>query len=288
MNTRKIWVVTAAVMACAALWLGYWRYADQSPAEGMDSPTKVAANGNAATSQTTLQDYLSSYVVDKYNRIPIQDTALNEQRAEPQALQKEYAATQLVNRATADYFRYLQTHFDMGSTLQANTEAIRQHLLATLPKEDAEKLFALYQQFVDFEFTIGDKTKGWTMPESPNEALELIAKMQKLQQQTFGEENADLLFGGELKTMEYTARRSGILNDRIASGVEKEALLNKLAKDMFGVNGDTLDQKKNPYNLFEEKLLVYKNDLDKLEPLEAEKMIKQFRIKYLPASANSP
>lgn len=288
MNTRKTLAVTLAVVACAALWLGYLDYSDQSPVGVTESTGTVAANRDVSARQTTLQDYLSSYVIDKNNRIPLQDTGLNEDRAEPQVLQKEYGATHLVNRATADYFRFLQTHFNMGSTLQANTEAIRQHLLATLPKEDAERLFALYNQFVDFELSLGTKTKDWAMPASPKEALELIAKMQKLQQQTFGEENADLLFGGELKTMEYTARRSGILNDKVASGVEKEALLNTLAKDMFGVSGDKLDEKKNPYNLFEEKLLVYKNDLDRLDVLEAEKLIRQFRIKYLPPSANGP
>lgn len=288
MRTRKILAATIVVLAFVGLWAIYSDVADEAPADSVAALDTAGSDGLAAAGPTTLQDYLSSYVIDKNNRIPIQDTSLNEQRAEPQALQKEYAATQLVNRATADYFRYLQTHFDMGSSLQANTEAIRQHLFATLPKDDAEKLFALYQQFVDFELSIGEKTKGWTMPESPKEALELIAKMQKLQQQTFGEENADLLFGGELKTMEYTARRSGILNDRVASGLEKEALLNTLTKDMFGISGDKLDAKKNPYNLFEEKLLVYKNDLDKLDPLEQEKLIKEFRVKYLPAIANSP
>lgn len=44
--------------------------------------------------------------------------------------------------------------------------------------------------------------------------------------------------------MEYTARKSGILNDKVAGGAEKEALLNKLTQDMFGISGDKLDATK--------------------------------------------
>jgi hypothetical protein len=282
MRMRK--TVSIAILAAAAfgLWLGYSATSEDASA----SLEATQANGPGITRESP-NPFLSSYIVDPRNQIALKDTGLNEQRDDPQMLNKSYAASELVNRGTVDYFRYLQTEFQAGATLQANTEAIRQHLFSTLQPEDAEKLFALYKKFVDFEYSIGDKAKDWKMPESPKETLELIGKMQKHQQQTFGEETADLLFGGELKTMEYTARKSGILNDKVAGGAEKEALLNKLTQDMFGISGDKLDATKNPYNLFEEKLLLYKNDLDKLEPPEAEKLIKQFRVKYLPASANS-
>lgn len=288
MNIRKISAIAMVVMVSAVLWQSYSDHPGESSADAMAPVAGSAGDRPASTQPTTLQSYLSSYIVDKNQQIPLKATGLLESPTAPQPLLKDDSATSLVNRGTADYFRFLQTEFHAGATLQANTEAIHQHLLSSLPKDEAEKLFALYQKFVDFEFSVGDKAKDWKMPETPGETLALIGKMQKLQQQHFGEENADLLFGGELKTMEYNARRAGIFNDTDAPGAEKEAMLKKLATDMFGPEGATLDEKKNPYNLFEEKLLVYKNDLDKMEPLEREKMIKGFREKYLPASANSP
>lgn len=247
-----------------------------------DVSDAIAVGREDSSGVAPARSYLSSYIVDKDKRIALKNTSVGDAAGMDEQPPKDEPAAQLVNRDTADYFRYLQTHFSAGATLQANTEAIRQHLMETLPKEDAEKLFALYEKFVDFEFSVGEKTKDWKMPDNPTETLALIAKMQKLQQQTFGVQDADLLFGGELKTLEYTARRSGILNDRVAGGAEKEVLLKKLATDMFGPEGEKVDAKKNPYNLFEEKLLVYKNDLDKLDAAGQEKLINELRAKYLP------
>lgn len=285
MSTRKISVIALFVLVIA--WLGVSFFDDsESSGHALKTSEPAQAGWRDSPFQTSAEHYLSGYIVDKNQQISLKDTGLNPSPVAPEQL-KDYIATSLVNRGTADHFRLLQTQFHTGMTLRENTEAIHQHLLSTLPKDEAEKLFALYQKFLDFELTVGDKTKGWKMPEGPGEALALIANMQQLQQQHFGEDHADLLFGGELKSLEYTARRSGILNDRIAAGVEKEALLKKLASDMFGAEGDKLDEKKNPYNLFEEKLHVYKYDLEKLEPVERDKLIKTFRDKYLPASANN-
>ena len=284
MSIRKISVVV--VFALAIAWLGTSFFEDSNGSgQALKAPDQARSGWHDSPFQTSAEHYLSGYIVDKNRQISLKDTGLSESPVVQEQL-NDYIATSLVNRGTADHFRFLQTQFHTGMTLRENTEAIHQHLLSTLPKDEAEKLFELYQKFLDFELTVGDKTKGWKMPEGPGEALALIANMQQLQQRHFGEEHADLLFGGELKSLEYTARRSGILNDQVALGIEKEALLKKLAIDMFGAEGAKLDDKKNPYNLFEEKLLVYKYDLEKLEPLERNSLIKALRDKYLPPSAN--
>lgn len=287
---RKRKILAIALCGVAIAWIGVSSIDSLlgSPGDAINSSGASQSDRHGSTHLSSAERYLSSYIVDQDHKIAFKDTGLNGSPAQPEQQLKEFMATSLVNRGTAEYFRFLQTQFNTGSTLLQNSESIHTHLLSILPKDDAAKLFALYSKFVDFELSLGDKTKGWAMPASADEALVLIGKMQKLQQKEFGEENADLLFGGELKSTEYTARRSGILNDRIASGAEKEAMLKKLATDMFGPESDQLDDKKNPYNLFEEKLLVYKYDLENMEPLERDKMIKTFRDRYLPASANNP
>lgn len=276
--------IAIALVAGAMGWFGYTQLGTPGGSDANAGLTQPAGQ-SSVSGPATLNDYLSSYIVDKHQNIPLKHTRLGEGPSEAAPAPLDHAAAGLVNRGTADYFRYLQTQFHTGATLHANTEAIRQHLMETLPKADADRLFGLYEKFLNFELTISAKTQNWEMPQNPSEALALITKMQKLQQETFGVEDADMLFGGELKGMEYTARRSAIFNDHVAGGVEKEALLKKLATDMFGAEGAKIDEKKNPYNLFEEKLLVYKNDLDKLEPPEQEKLIQGLRAKYLPASA---
>ncbi len=280
---RKKWTLIVIALVLA-IFVAYQMGSDGSGFIKDSANPQLASKGSilSADSQIRAESYVAGYIVDQQNQIPFKDTHLNEQRPDTDAGLSESMAIGTVNRDSVDYFRFLQTHFNEGSSLQENTALIHQHLLTTLPKDKGEELFALYQKFVDFEFSVGEKTKGWKMPESANETLELIKKMQQLQQQHFGVETADLLFGGELKTMEYTARRSGILNDQTTSGAAKEALLNKLAVDMFGTDANKLDAQKNPYNLFEEKLLIYKNDLDKLGPTEKEKMINELRARYLP------
>lgn len=49
-------------------------------------------------------------------------------------------------------------------------------------------------------------------------------------------------------------------NNSAASGSNKEALLKKLATDIFDAEAEKLEAKKTPYNQFEEKLLAYKNE----------------------------
>lgn len=282
MRNKWILIVIALVTAVIAAYL--MGSGDDSGFTLGPANTQLASKGSilSADSQIRADSYVAGYIVDQQNQIPFKDTHLNEQKPDTEASLNDSMAPGTVNRDTVDYFRFLQTHFNQGSSLQENTALIHQHLLTTLPRDKGEEIFALYQKFVDFEFSLGEKTKSWKMPESANETLELIKKMQQLQQQHFGVETADLLFGGELKTMEYTARRSGILNDQSTPGATKETLLNKLAVDMFGTDADKLDAQKNPYNLFEEKLLIYKSDLDKLGPAEKEKMINDLRARYLP------
>jgi hypothetical protein len=225
-------------------------------------------------------------MTDKNREIPFNDPSLNPESDKSEEELRGYIAGSLVNRGTADYFSFLQTHFNQGATFKENAELIHQHLISTLPPDKGEELFNLYIKFVKFEYAAAEKAQEWRMPESADETLELISKMQKYQQEYFGEKTADLLFGQDMKMMEYNARRAGILNDRSVSGMDKEKLLSQLNHDMYGPDGDNIDKKKNPYNLFEEKLLVYKNDLDAMGPSEKEKRIRELREQYLPPEAN--
>ncbi len=288
MRTPKI---ATLVVLLSCLGAGWWAWETAPAASAPPATADLAAQRASPTPGSdkpwTANPFLSGYIVDQAGQISAKAAGLaGAQASAPPALQ-DYIAGPLVHRGTTDYFRHLQTEFNAGATLRENTEAIRQHLLSILPPIEAEKLFALYQQFLDFELRVGEKTRGWTMPENPAQALALVEKMQKLQQQHFGEENADLLYGGELKGMEYTARRAGILNNQQTSGREKEAQLARLGTDMFGAEAAKLDQHKSPYNLFEEKLLIYKSEIETLPPLERDSLIQSFRDKYLPPQAKS-
>lgn len=287
MRTRHILTLVALLAGLGAGWLSLEASPSVAAPTGQTVSATAPAVAGQAASPWASNPFLSGYIVDKPGRISVQATGLGGTADAAQASLQDYIAGPLVHRGTADYFRQLQTEVTAGAGLRENTEAIRQHLLSILPRNEADKLFALYQQFLDFELSVGEKTRGWTMPENPAQSLALIKQMQKLQQQHFGEENADLLYGGELKGMEYTARRAGILNNQQTSGKEKEAQLARLGSDMFGAEAAKLDQHKSPYNLFEDKLLIYKTEIETLPPLERDRLIQSFRDKYLPPQAKS-
>lgn len=183
----------------------------------------------------------------------------------------------------AEYFRYLQTDLGEGSTPSERTESIREHLLATLPREKAGELIELYQKFTEFETDAISKADEWSMPESADETLALIEAMQKYQQEYFGEAAADLLFGAEMKVMEYNARRAIILNDSVAPGQEKEQLLDQLGTDMWGKEAyQAMSSHKDPYDILDEKLLIYRNELAAVDPATREEEISKLRATYLP------
>ena len=88
-----------AILAAAAfgLWLGYSATSEDASA----SLEATQANGPGTTRQSP-NPFLSSYIVDPKHQIALKDTGLNEQRDDPQMLNKSYAASELVNRGTVD------------------------------------------------------------------------------------------------------------------------------------------------------------------------------------------
>ncbi|MBF0117195.1 MAG: hypothetical protein HQK79_00035 [Desulfobacterales bacterium] len=238
------------------------------------------------------KNYVAHYLIDKKQQIRLAETSLSKGYKSPvnaklkddiTAKLKDDITGDVINHNMAEYFRFLQTNIGVATSRNEKTEEIQQHLLSILPKNKAEELFELYEKFTRFEEDAAQKAKEWNMPENADETLELIANMQKYQQEYFGEEIADLLFGGEMKVMEYNARRAGIINDRTTPGLQKEKLLEQLTIDMWGKEAQqAMNENKDPYDILDEKLLVYADDLAAMDPATREENIKEFRATYLP------
>lgn len=243
------------------------------------------------------QGAVKNYLIDQNRRIGVEETSIarglnlpsetGEHSSSPDENSEGLIANDqsggLPEHNLADYFRYLQTNIGEGNTPSEHTEAIREHLLATLSPEKAGEMIDLYEKFTNFERDAVARAEEWDMPESADETLDLIGKMHAYQQEYFGQETADSLFGAEMKVMEYNARRAIIINDTQTSGLEKEHLLDQLGAGMWGEEAyREMNKQKDPYDILDEKLLIYGNELAAVDPDTREQEIAILREKYLP------
>ncbi len=244
------------------------------------------------------QDAVKNYLTDPHPQTRLEQTSQAEKVAPPskdsgsekraddipqeEQIANEHSAG-MPEHNLAEYFRYLQTQISEGNSPAERTESIRHHLLETLPRDKAEELIELYEKFTNFERDAVTRAEEWNMPESAEETLELIGKMQAYQEEYFGQEAAKSIFGAEMKTMEYDARKAIILNDRNVSGQEKEQLLEQLGRDMWGAEiYREMNANKDPYDILDEKLIIYRDDLAALDPDTRADEIAKLRAKYLP------
>jgi len=248
------------------------------------------------------QDAVKNYLIDQNRRIGVEETSIaiglnlpsktGEQSSNQAPSNSDENAEGLIandqsgglpEHNLADYFRYLQTNIGEGRSPSEHTEAIQEHLLSTLSPETAGELIDLYEKFTNFERDAVTRAEEWDMPESADETLGLIGNMQAYQQEYFGPEMADSLFGAEMKVMEYNARRAIIINDSQVSASEKERLLDQLGAGMWGEEAyREMNKNKDPYDILDEKLLVYGHELAALDPDTRKQEIQNMRDEILP------
>jgi lipase chaperone LimK len=91
----------------------------------------------------------------------------------------------------------------------------------------------------------------------------------------FGKEIADIIFGPSEKAEEYSIRRNMILGDNNIYGLEKERKLSILNDVMWGSEMMPFDENLTPYVRYQEKLLIYNNDLAALQTEEEKETLRQ-------------
>jgi lipase chaperone LimK len=157
-------------------------------------------------------------------------------------------------------------------------ENVQKYLSSIMPADMADKLFDLYKKFVDYQLTLGEKTKDWGgMPKTTEEAVDFLHKIQDYRREFFGKEVADILFGASVKAEEYPLRRGAILGDKNMYGAEKEKKLKQLNEDMWGDEADKVDAYAEPYTKYKEKLAMYEKDLSEMNEEGKKAQIRTFR-----------
>lgn len=293
MNNKRTLTVLALVVSLSglgSLFLVTGSEPQPVPAQAAVQNYLIDNNQQIRIDETSLGRGISLPVqVDVKSGNPIEDDAQEEAIIddEPIGVIASDLSGELPDHNLSDFFRYLQTDVSEGNSPNERTHSIREYLFSTLPRDKAEELIDLYDKFTTFERDVVSKAENeWRMPESAGETLELIEAMQQYQQDYFGEQAADLLFGAEMKVMEYKARRAIILNDPYITGPEKEQLLDQLGTDMWGESAyQAMNANKHPHEILDEKLMVYRNELAALDQATRAEEIQKLRDMYLPPSS---
>jgi lipase chaperone LimK len=219
------------------------------------------------------------YVIDSSYKIKLKDIELYYKKVDfNEDNVDDYFANSIINPYTLKFFLSLDEKFKDSKNLEDHLERVRQYLFSILSSDEAEKLFAVYKTYMNYQIGLMDKTKAWGTPSSPEDAIAYLHKLQDYRRDVFGKESADALFGTSVKAQEYPIRRSMIIGDKDLYGAEKEKKLQDLNKKMWGDEADSVEAYTKPYTKYQEKLQVYEKDLAELSS-EAEKqeMIKKFR-----------
>lgn len=218
------------------------------------------------------------FVFDKSSNIKLKDIETFYKHVDfGQENAKDYFKDGVVNPYTIKFFMFLDENFKEFDNKKDLLENVRKYLLSIMPAETADKIFALYEKFVTYELTLGEKAGKWGMPKTTDQAVDFLHKIQDYRREVFGKEVADGLFGAAVKAEEYPLRRGAILGDKSLYGVEKEKKLKQLNEDMWGEEAEKVDAYAEPYIRYREKLAMYEKDLSEMNDDQKKAQIRTLR-----------
>ncbi len=198
---------------------------------------------------------------------------------------KKYFNEEIITPHTLNFLRYLQWRFGKEEqTFEAHFEKVCKHL-NSIGIQDPEAMCQLYKKYIEYEVSLEEKLADFGIPDNPREALVFLQKIQNYRREFFGEEIADALFAAEVKTQEYSLRRSAIVNDPELYGGEKLALLDDLNSKMWGDEANIVESStilNERYNKYQESKLIYSKDMSEMNDDEKKSFEYSLRNKYFP------
>jgi len=194
----------------------------------------------------------------------------------------KYFHNGVVTARALDLFRFLEKEFAVKSLreLDDHFNQVEQYLNSHFEESEAKKLNELYQKHLRCQIELVNNPKYGAKTADPRHLLVLLNSVQNFRREKMGKENADTLFGGEVKEREYSLRRAIIIDDDMLYGKEKEASLQKLKSDMWDGEVSPMVEDSNPYDRYQFKMQLYQKDLSELGEKERKLRIDEFRREF--------
>jgi lipase chaperone LimK len=181
----------------------------------------------------------------------------------------------VVNHDTLDFFRHMDELFQDSKDLADNLEKARKYLYSVLPSQQAGEMLDLYNKYLTIQIDYRDPKRGKETPRNPEEAIVNLYKLQEDRRAIFGRENADIIFGAEVKSNEYFIRRNAVIADSNMTGLEKERKLGILNESMWGSAAAPFEENITAYERYQDKLNLYSNDLSALRTEKEKEAFRQ-------------
>lgn len=196
---------------------------------------------------------------------------------------RDFFSKKVINPLTIKFFKSLEKRFENSKNWDEHYEGVLEYLKSVLPPDEAQELFALYKKYMEYQQKLMEDSKAWGSPQSAEDAIKYLHKLQNYRREYFGKDVADILWGAEVKMKEYPIRRGVIISDANLYGAEKEKRLSELNKAMWGDEAQDVEGYAKPYVRYQEKLSIYKRDLDELKTEdERQQRIREFRKDIFP------
>ena len=195
-----------------------------------------------------------------------------------------YFSKGVVNDYTVCFFKSLQWRFRSSTDLDSHYDEVCRYLHSRRPRvKNADALCGLYRKFTEYEMGLEKTMKSWGSPRSAAEALAFLKREQEYRRTFFGTEVADALFRAEIKSQEYSIRRSAVVNNSTLYGDVKMRMIDALNREMWGDEADGIDRATiagEPYNRYREKLVIYDRDLAEMTAGERADFIRRTRKEF--------
>ena len=186
-----------------------------------------------------------------------------------------------VNRHTIRFFKYIQNMFK-DKSYDEHIAAVMEYLVSVMDPAEAQKLVEYYKKFLKYEDEAAALISSEGEMSSAEDYLQLLAKIKKIQTKYFGIDDAEILFGAEIKAQEYPVRRGAIMYDEKLYGKDKEERIASLNSDMWGEQADEIENSRKPYVRYQDKLSIYDKDLDEMDEASRIEKISEFRENIFP------
>ena len=202
-------------------------------------------------------------------------TVVNE---ENEAL-KNFDYSTIINPNTIDYFKHLSVMFPGISSIDGHFDKIHEYLLKKYPKEEADALFHVYKKYFKCETELKNERVSWGFPKSSDEWINYVKNAYEFRLKNMGDKIGGLLFGTSYKKLSYKLKKAKILQDDTLYGADKEKWLEELGNEVWGdeYQGTIYSDVNSSFDLYKQKLELYKKDFEEMTDEEREEKLKEFR-----------
>ncbi|MCP3923402.1 MAG: lipase chaperone [Desulfobacterales bacterium] len=187
-----------------------------------------------------------------------------------------------INKHTVRIARMLQMKFTDSTDFKSHYREVEDFLRIQFEDESKiEELLNFYKKFTEFKMSL-DKPEHplrQRNPETIDEAISLNNELQQYRRGLFGSEEADVLWGHEVKTSEYQLRKSKIMRAN-SYGEEKEKLIAALNEETWGDKAGEQGGETS-FSQYENALTLYREDFSNMTDDESKEKRKELRHRFL-------